>query len=109
MMDELVSRLDQYLDGATSLEEFEVWFYDLAFDVEEGHSGALVDVVHHIEGILAESSSGHWRTFVLKRELDAAIREYRHHPRILHMEESNTRDWLMRAQPLVKIRKAIAV
>ena len=77
MFNELVGKVDDYLDGYISLGEFECWFFDLAFDVEKHWAGEFVDLVHKIEGILAESSSGNWSEATLDRELNDALSPYR--------------------------------
>ncbi len=82
-MDELIGRVEAYLDGASSLDDFEVWFYDLAFDVEARFSTSVVDLVHQIEGVLAESSSAHWPNLVLRKELENSVSSYRVHPRVI--------------------------
>lgn len=98
--DELVSRVDGYLDGFTSLSEFKAWFYHLAFDVERRYAGEFVDLVHHIEGLLAEASSGNWRASVLDTELDLAVQKHRHHPRVLRV--GNEEGWRARSWPLMQ-------
>lgn len=86
-MDELISRVDQYLDRDSSLEDFECWFYDLAFDVERSYTGEYVDLIHRIEGILAESTAGHWRTVTLDNELERVVSPYRKNPRVIVFRE----------------------
>jgi hypothetical protein len=68
-MGNLIMYLRSYLDGYLSSEEFERWFYDLAFDVEHHGSPSFVNLVHRIEALLAESSSGSWPVEVLHSEL----------------------------------------
>lgn len=85
MMNELLSRLSQYLDGGSDLEAFEIWFYDLAFDIERQYTGDVVDLVHEIEGILAEASSGYWSEAVLRNELESSTIPYRN-PRAIQFQ-----------------------
>jgi hypothetical protein len=68
-MGNLIMYLRSYLDGYLSREEFERWFYDLAFDVERYASPSFVNLVHRVEALLAESSSGSWPVEVLHAEL----------------------------------------
>jgi hypothetical protein len=75
-MDELVRKLESYLDDSISLENFECWFYDLAYDVEKRWTGLGVDMVHEIEGTLAEASSGNWPNYVLRNELESIVGRY---------------------------------
>jgi hypothetical protein len=88
MMDELIGRVEAYLDGASSLDDFEIWFYDLAFDVEARFNTRVVDLVHQIEGVLAESSSAHWPNPVLRKELEESISTYRLHPRVIRFNNN---------------------
>jgi hypothetical protein len=70
-----------FLDGYLTLEEFELWFFDLAFDVENTMEPPVVRIVHNIEGVLSESSSGHWSRATLISELEKVIAPVeRHHP-----------------------------
>ena len=83
MIDDLINRLDRYLDRNSSLEEFETWLYGLAFDIEKRYSGRIVEVVHEIEGILAEASSGNWSVTSLDRQLNLSVAPYREHSRVV--------------------------
>jgi len=103
LIDELVGRVDQYLDGDDSLEEFERWFYDLAFDIERRKTGRGVDLVHEIEGILAEASSAAWSRSDLNAELDFAVQKHRQHLRVLRV--GNEAAWRARSWPLLQFPK----
>lgn len=80
MFNDLIEKLDQYLGGYISLEDFELWFYDLAFDVEKRYAGTIVEVVHDIEGTLAEASSGQWSRIALNNELESIAAKHRVNP-----------------------------
>jgi hypothetical protein len=75
-MDELIARLESYLNGSLTLDAFEQWFYDLAFDIEKRDCNGYMDLVHRIEGILAESSHGGWTNETLRAELSSLLEEY---------------------------------
>ena len=75
MYSKVVQHLNDYLDGSSSKHQFEEWLYDLAFDVEETQSERVIALVHELEGILAEASSGNWAESVLQIELRAALQQ----------------------------------
>ncbi len=55
MLNDLVAKIDDYLDGNASLQQFKEWFFHFSFDLDRKFSGSVVDLVHEIEGILAEA------------------------------------------------------
>src|ERR1035441_7713174 len=77
MLEELVQMLDSYLDGASSLDDFECAFYSSAYNIENRNVGSAMAFAHLVEGILAESSSGHWPEDALRRKLESIIDEHR--------------------------------
>lgn len=89
MLNDLVAKIDDYLDGNSSLRQFKEWFFDLSFDVERNFSGPFVKLVNRIEGILAESSAGCWSSAVLDQALDSVISPYRSNPRVIFVEIDN--------------------
>lgn len=109
LIDEVVSQVDQYLSGYTSLEQFETWLYDLAFDIERRYSGEVVDLVHQLEGTLAESSSGHWTCALLENELDAAISPHRRYPLVIQYSEEHGEKKKVSSAPVVLLPRAIAL
>lgn len=52
-----------------SLEAFRNWFDPIALDAEGTSDASLIELVHEVEGILAESSSTPWSTTDLLNEL----------------------------------------
>lgn len=106
MIDELVSRVDRYLDEESSLEDLERWFYDQAFDLERRYSGPIVDLFHEIEGILAEASSAGWGQPDVRSELEIALQEHRQHPRVVRVHEAGWRASLL---ALLREEEEIAV
>lgn len=82
MLNDLVSKVDDYLDRNVSLPQFKEWFFGVSFDIERQYSGIYADLVQEIQLILAEASSGSWSEIVLDRELDSVVAAYRTHPRI---------------------------
>ena len=55
-----MSKVNDLIADRISSEDFERWFYDFAYDVEEKSPAEMVELTHEIEGILAEASSGEW-------------------------------------------------
>jgi hypothetical protein len=80
MMDELISKLEAYISGAIGRDEFSVWFYGVSRKAEVNYSGAPLDLIHEVEGILAEASSGGWSHEGLVEELESAVSRYRRMP-----------------------------
>jgi hypothetical protein len=109
MIDELINRLDQYLDRNASLEEFEDWFYNLAFDIEKRYTGRTAELVHEIEGILAEASSGHWSIAALDKYLDQAASPYREHSRVVLFRDASRRKKLRITSSPILIRKRLVL
>jgi len=81
IMDELISKLEAYISGAIGRDEFSVWFYGVSRKAEVNYSGAPLDLIHEVEGIFAEASSGDWSHEWLVEELQSAISRYRRVPR----------------------------
>jgi hypothetical protein len=77
MMDELISKLEAYISGAIGREEFSVWFYGMSRKAETNYSGVFLDLVHEVEAVLAEASSGNWSHDGLVEELDSVVALYR--------------------------------
>ncbi len=77
MMDELISKLEAYISGAIGREEFSVWFYGMSRKAETNYSGVFLDLVHEVEGIFAEASSGDWSHNGLVEELESVVPRYR--------------------------------
>jgi hypothetical protein len=109
MIDELINRLDQYLDRNASLEEFEDWFHNLAFDIEKRYTGRTAELVHEIEGILAEASSGHWSIAALDKYLDKAASPYREHSRVVLFRDPSRRKKLRITSAPILIRKRLVL
>jgi hypothetical protein len=86
MMDELIAKVDAFVEDRLTREDFELWFYDLSYDIEARHAGNTVELTHEIEAILAESSTANWTVSSLKNELDAATSKYKSLP--LHRRAS---------------------
>jgi len=71
-MNDLISKIKAYTGGAISRDEFSLWFFTFAREIErEYSSGPLLEMVFEIEGILAESSSGGWSEADLIDELES--------------------------------------
>lgn len=77
MLEELVQMLESYVDGALSLDDFECALYSSAYNIENRNVGPAMAFAHLVEGILAESSSGHWPEDALRRKLDSVLDGYR--------------------------------
>lgn len=90
MLNDLVAKIDDYLDGNASLQQFKEWFFHFSFDLDRKFSGSVVDLVHEIEGILAEASSGHWSTAALDHALDSVVSPYRF-PRVIVVQVDDDR------------------
>ncbi len=71
MMNEVLEQIAAFVDGKISREQFDLWFYDLSFDVEKTQPKDIVTLVHEVEGLLAEASSGGWSEDSLRAELRA--------------------------------------
>ncbi len=52
-----------------SLEAFRDWFAPIAFEIENDADQSLLDLIHEIQGILAESSAASWPETDLLNEL----------------------------------------
>ena len=74
---DLIQKVDAYLHNTITREAFEIWFYDLSFDIEARHTGDIVDLTHEIEALLAESSTANWPIPSLRAELESAIAKYK--------------------------------
>jgi len=62
LLNAMVAKLCQYLDGEIDLRAFKKWYVPNAWDMEE-------EMVHSISLRLAEYSIGHWTEAELKRHL----------------------------------------
>jgi hypothetical protein len=80
MMDELISKFEAYISGAIGRDEFSVWFYGVSRKAEVNYSGVALDLIHEVEGIFAEASSGSWSHEGLVEELESAVSRYRRVP-----------------------------
>jgi hypothetical protein len=47
---------------------------------ESNYSGVLLDLIHEVEGIFAEASSGNWSHEGLVEELESIVSRYRQVP-----------------------------
>jgi hypothetical protein len=56
-----------------SLEEFRDWFAPISVDVEQTDDHDVIQLVYQIDGVLSESSSGHWPLDVLLQELSNLV------------------------------------
>lgn len=79
-MDELISKLEAYISGAIGRDEFSVWFYGVSRKAEVNYSGVPLDLIHEVEGIFAEASSGNWSHEGLAEELESVVMRYRRMP-----------------------------
>jgi len=52
-----------------SLDEFRAWFVPLSWNIEESKDAQAIKLAHHIDGILAEASSGGWTEDQLQEQL----------------------------------------
>ena len=73
-MTELRGQIEAYADGKISRQAFELWFFQLSFDVEKAASEPIIALIHQVEGLLAESSSAEWCEEELRKELRIAIK-----------------------------------
>ncbi len=87
MSDLLFMMLESYLADEWSLERFEREFYNASYKIESRYSGSVVCLAHNIEGILAESSSGHWSVSTLRRSLEDLLLQYRPLQGLIHFGE----------------------
>jgi hypothetical protein len=55
--------------GRMSLDAFRAWFVPLSWNIEESAEPQAIELAHHIDGILAEASSGGWTEDELLEEL----------------------------------------
>lgn len=79
---EVVDRLQSYLIGVESLDEFEDWLVSRSWDVHRTEDQPAIHLVSEIELRLAEFTSGHWteeelRKFFLEKVFGAVYREIR--------------------------------
>jgi len=86
-MNELVSKLESYLDGILSREDFSVWFYALSRSAEKHFSGEDLDFIQEIERIFSEASSGGWSQSDLTSELESALTSYVKTRNVLELAE----------------------
>jgi hypothetical protein len=77
MSEMFLRMLEAYSADEWSLERFEREFYNASYSIESRYSGSVVSLAHNIEGILAESSSGHWSSAALRRSLEDVLLRYR--------------------------------
>lgn len=77
---EILRKLGRYLKGADTLREFRDWFSPIAWNIEVSGDQQTIDLAYLVDGLLAESTSGGWPEFGLKKELAAAIRPFVLHP-----------------------------
>jgi len=79
IMNEFLDRAHAFIDGRSSLEDFERWFYDLASDIHKQGDSSEATLVYAIEGIMAESSSAKWPESALRAELESVLAPYKSH------------------------------
>jgi hypothetical protein len=66
---EIRNALWKYAERDTSLDEFRSWFVPVSWNIEQSGESAAIELVHHIDGVLAEASSGGWTEEQLHEEL----------------------------------------
>jgi hypothetical protein len=89
MSEKFLRMLESYLADEWSLEQFEREFYNASYSIESRYSGSVVSLAHNIEGILAESSSGHWSIAALRRSLEDVLLQYRPVQDLIHFGEGS--------------------
>jgi hypothetical protein len=77
MKNELISKLEAYINGAIGREEFSSWFYAFSRRAEKRFTGSLLEFVYEVEGVLAEASSGSWSEEGLIEELEMLLDKYK--------------------------------
>jgi len=60
-------------DDELSVHDFEQWFVPMSWNIENCGDPSAIAVVHKIDGILSESSSGNWSESDLRDELANVI------------------------------------
>jgi hypothetical protein len=55
--------------GRISVDAFRAWFVPVSGNIEESGEPQAVELAHHLDGILAEASSGGWPENELLEEL----------------------------------------
>lgn len=46
--------------GRMSLDAFRAWFVPLSSNIEQSGEPRAIELAHHVDGVLAEASSGGW-------------------------------------------------
>jgi len=64
-------------DQSISIDAFREWFVPLSLDIEQSGQPDAIELVHHIDGILAEASSAHWSDEDLRQEMADIFYDHR--------------------------------
>lgn len=67
--DQIRKSLRELEMGHLSLDGFREWFVPISWNIERVGSFEAVELAHHIDGVLAEASSGNWTDTALREEL----------------------------------------
>src|ERR1700733_1170233 len=59
-------------NGRRSLDAFRAWFVPVSSNIEQSGEPPAIGLAHHIDGVLAEASSGGWTEDELLEELKAS-------------------------------------
>jgi hypothetical protein len=65
----ILMELRKCADQSLSLDAFREWFVPMSIDIEQSGQPDAIELVHHIDGILAEASSAHWSDEDLRQEM----------------------------------------
>ncbi|MGA3190079.1 MAG: hypothetical protein ABSF22_23475 [Bryobacteraceae bacterium] len=73
---QILVELGKCVDQRVSLDTFRQWLVPRSFDIEQSGQADAIELVHHIDGILAEASSAGWSDADLRDEMAKVVREH---------------------------------
>jgi hypothetical protein len=73
---QILVELRKCVDQNLSLDAFRQWFVPLSLDIEQSGEPDAIELVHHLDGVLAEASSAEWSDADLREEMARIVREH---------------------------------
>src|SRR5580693_3740489 len=73
---QILVELRKCVDQGLSLDAFRQWFVPLSLDIEQSGEPNAIELVHHLDGVLAEASSAEWSDVDLRDQMARIVQEH---------------------------------